>query len=323
MHLKNRFIEAGTMIEIKRYSDKNKKDWDNLISRSRNGTFLHYRDYMDYHANRFVDCSFTFTKKGKIEAVLPGNIKGSTFYSHQGLTFGGLISSDKIVTTDVLEIFELINKELKQLGIIEVIYKPSPHIYHILPAQEDIYALFRLGAIKTDCSISSTIIQSNKIKFSELRRRGVKKSIKAGVTISETTNFSQFWDILNNNLRSRYEKSAVHTLEEIQLLQSRFPNNIRLFIAEYLNNTIAGVVLFVMENIVHAQYIAANQEGKEIGALDHIFDEMINRVFIATPIFDFGHSSEQNGHYLNENLIFQKEGFGGKGVVYEIYKYTL
>jgi len=41
------------------------------------------------------------------------------------------------------------------------------------------------------------------------------------------------------------------------------------------------------------------------------------------PIFDFGHSTEQLGKFLNENLIFQKEGFGGRGVVYEVYKYTL
>jgi hypothetical protein len=26
------------------------------------------------------------------------------------------------------------------------------------------------------------------------------------------------------------------------------------------------------------------------------------------------------GNYLNESLIFQKEGFGGRGVVYNIYE---
>lgn len=308
------------MIEIKRYINTNKDEWDSLVLRSRNGTFLLYRDYMDYHSDRFIDCSFIFSKKDRIEAVLPGNIKGSTFYSHQGLTYGGLISSEKIVTTDVIEIFNLLKEELKKLGVNEVIYKPIPHIYHKTPAQEDIYALFRLGAIKTDCYISSTIFQNSRIKFSELRRRGVKKSFKAGVTISETKNFSQFWTILNSNLQSRYEKKAVHSLEEIQLLNSRLPNNIRLFTAEYLNSTMAGVVLFAMENIVHVQYIATSEEGKEIGALDHLFDELINNIFSNIPIFDFGHSTEQNGNYLNENLIFQKEGFGGRGIVYEIYK---
>jgi len=29
------------------------------------------------------------------------------------------------------------------------------------------------------------------------------------------------------------------------------------------------------------------------------------------------------GMHLNEQLIFQKEGFGGRGVVYETYKYNL
>jgi hypothetical protein len=29
------------------------------------------------------------------------------------------------------------------------------------------------------------------------------------------------------------------------------------------------------------------------------------------------------GRYLNNALIFQKEGFGGRGIVYEIYEYNI
>ena len=45
------------MIEIRRYSDTDKPIWDDFVKRSKNATFLHLRDYMDYHADRFADFS--------------------------------------------------------------------------------------------------------------------------------------------------------------------------------------------------------------------------------------------------------------------------
>ncbi len=78
-----------------------------------------------------------------------------------------------------------------------------------------------------------------------------------------------------------------------------------------------------MKNIIHVQYISASDEGKQTGSLDLMFDDIINNLFNAYSIIDFGHSNEDSGNYLNERLIFQKEGFGGRGVVYEIFHYNL
>ena len=39
--------------------------------------------------------------------------------------------------------------------------------------------------------------------------------------------------------------------------------------------------------------------------------------------FDFGVSTEQRGSYLNEGLIFQKEGFGGRAICYDTYAIDL
>ena len=72
-------------------------------------------------------------RKGKIEAVLLGNSDRNFYYSHQGLTDGGLIMSSKLKAVEVVEIFELLNIEFGKIGITEVIYKPIPHIYHRLP----------------------------------------------------------------------------------------------------------------------------------------------------------------------------------------------
>ena len=84
-----------------------------------------------------------------------------------------------------------------------------------------------------------------------------------------------------------------------------------------------GVVVFSMKKVAHVQYIAATDFGKKYGALDLLFYCLINEEFKHNNYFDFGISTEKMGRYLNEGLIFQKEGFGGRGVVYDTYKYSL
>ncbi len=311
------------MIEIVKYSSELKRKWDDFIHISRNGTFLFLRDYMDYHADRFADCSYLFLRKGNIEAVLPGNRVDNSFFSHQGLTHGGLITSNKTSVSGVIEMFYLLNRALTEDGVQEVIYKPVPLIYHSIPSQEDIYALFLHKAEKIGCQISSVIFQSNKPRFSELRRRGVQKSIKENVEIIVSNDLAAFWEILENNLINKFKLKPTHSLEEIKLLYSRFPDNIKLYVAVHEGIIIAGTVVYLKKNVVKVQYIAASETGKQIGALDLLFDKLIHEEFQQFQFFDFGVSTESMGNYLNQNLIFQKEGFGGRGVVYETYKYNL
>lgn len=311
------------MIEILKYTSEYKDHWNEIVSSSRNGTFLFYREYMDYHSDRFTDLSYIFFKKGKIVAVLPGNSINNTYYSHKGLTYGGLIISSKIVIADVLEIFTILNLELKNKGFSEVIYKPIPYIYHTIPSQEDLYALFLCNAERIGCNLSSTIFQKNKIKFIESRNCGVRKSIREGINVTESTDYESFWNILESNLTNKFNVKPVHSLQEILLLKKRFPDNIKLYIADQQGIPLAGTVVYIMKHIIHVQYISASQKGKSLGAVDRLFDTLINKIYYYIPIFDFGQSTEKSGHFLNENLVFQKEGFGGRGVAYETYRYSL
>lgn len=311
------------MIEIKQYSNNDKFIWNNFLEYSKIDSFLFNRDFMDYHSNRFVDCSYIIFRKSKVEAIFPGNIKDSIFYSHQGLTYGGLIPSSKLTVIETLQIFDLINSSLKSKNIKEIIYKPTPSIYHIQPSEEDLYALFRLNAVKIGCNISSTIFQSNKIQFIESRKSGIRKALKEDIKIIESTNIEPFWRILEDNLHNTYGTRPVHSVIEISLLKKKFPNQIKLYLATLNDETIGGCILFIMKKVIHVQYISANEIGKKLGALDLLFDTLINNVYTNFPVFDFGQSTENMGSLLNERLIFQKEGFGGRGIVYEIYKYKI
>ena len=122
---------------------------------------------------------------------------------------------------------------------------------------------------------------------------------------------------------AKYGVHPVHTIEELELLRSRFPDNIRLFMAYLGDEALGGTLVFECGRVVHTQYISASSRGKELGALDLVFSWLINERYAEKPYLDFGKSTEDQGSYLNSNLIHQKEGFGGRGVCYDIYEWTI
>ncbi|MCR4773228.1 MAG: GNAT family N-acetyltransferase [Prevotella sp.] len=313
------------MFEIRPYTEDKEQEWNEFVENSKNGTFLFNRNYMDYHRDRFNDYSLMFYLKGSLHAVLPANKQGDTLYSHQGLTYGGLILNSKAKAGTTLTLFQEMNEYLKTRDFKHIIYKPTPWIYHSIPAEEDLYALTNICHARIIArEISSTIFLKNKIRFSELRRRCVNKAHKNGIEIRQSDDYTTFWNILNNNLYSKYNVHPVHSLDEIYLLAHRFPREIKLYMAYKDDKTMGGSVVFVMKNVVHTQYISASEEGKRIGALDALFDYLINSdIFADKEYFDFGKSTEQNGQLLNNSLIFQKEGFGGRGVCYDHYMWDL
>ena len=309
------------MLEIIRYTAERQAEWDALVERSKNGTFLMKRGYMEYHSDRFADCSLMFYRDGKLLAAIPGNVSDDVFFSHKGLTYGGLVTDEKCTTADVLRIFEAMNEWLKGMEISKVVYKPVPHIYHRLPAEEDLYALFRCGARLTARGVSSSIDLGQPLKWRQNRRTALNKAKSEGVTVERSDDLEEFWKILESNLMETHGVTPVHSVDEMQLLKSRFPENIMLYIARNGQGAmVAGILLYVTENVIHSQYISATHEGKEIGAVDAIMQEVLS---MKKRFFDFGISTENNGKYLNESLIFQKEGFGARAICYDIYEYTI
>lgn len=311
-------------MEIRRYRREDKELWNSFVNKARNATFLFDRNYMDYHADRFDDNSFMFYHKGKLKAVLPANVAGDTLYSHQGLTYGGLLLDKKATVEDVLECFDSLNSWLRENGISKVVYKALPWIYQQYPSEEDLYALtWKCKAQLISRNIASTIVIDNKLKFAESRKSGIRKALSLNIEVGESNDVDGFWHVLEENLGNRYNAKPVHTANEMKLLMSRFSNNIRLYVAKMNGEIVGGTLIYVTPQVVHTQYISASVEGKKHGALDLLFDYIINKVYANCRYFDFGKSTEQGGAYLNEPLIFQKEGFGGRGVCYDWYQWEL
>jgi hypothetical protein len=313
------------MVKVLNYAAEHKSAWDGFVARAKNGVFLFRRDYMEYHADRFTDFSLMFfaDEGDRLVALLPASIKDGVVASHAGLTFGGVVTDATMKAALMLELFDALEEHLKRVGVQKVIYKAVPHIYHRLPAEEDLYALFRHGARLFRRDISSTIDMGERVEFSKGRKWSIKQARKAGLRVEQSHDFEKFMSMEAELLAAKYGVKPTHTGAELELLASRFPEEIKLFVSFKGEELLAGVVVYEYGRVAHAQYISASEEGKRAGALDLILDHLINDYYSHARYFDFGISTEQGGRHLNAGLIENKQGFGGRGVVHDFYEWDL
>lgn len=312
------------MFEIERYTIAKMAEWNQFVAASKNGTFLFDRRYMDYHSDRFEDFSLMFYRDGRLYALLPANRKGDTLQSHAGLTYGGLVMDEHTTAAATVELFCELNDYLRKEGFRHVHYKCIPWIYHQLPAEEDLYAIARTcNARLQERDLGTVIIQRNIMRWERVRRRALKRALQAGITVSRSNDLEGFWRVLCDNLATKYDSKPVHTLQEIELLASRFPDNIVLYVATQENTILAGMVLYISSQVARAQYSSATPEGKQLGAIDIIYDRVINHDYSHLPYFEFGTSALGKTNVINESLVFQKEGFGGRGMCFDHYEWSL
>ena len=319
----HKFAHMNKELIIEAYTPEHKQKWDNFVDSSRNGTFLLRRDYMDYHSDRFTDCSLMIYTGDKLIALLPASAHGDEIRSHGGLTYGGFILDYSSSGADILNMFDNVGSYYRKRGIISLIYKPIPHIYHSQPAEEDLYALFRLNARLTTRNLATVIPMHAPNKSSRLGKRALKRAKNGRILVRETQDISEFWQIIVEDRRIRHNTTPVHTQKEITRLHSLFPHNIRLYVAESDSEILAGAVIFDTGKVLHLQYAAATQRGKELYAVDVIYHEVIFNLRPNALWFDFGTSNEDSGRYLNEGMVRHKEEFGGRSVVYDTYTLPL
>jgi len=307
------------MIAIKRYHSDDFNAWNEFVENSKNATFLFNRNYLDYHADRFKDHSLVVFEDNKMAALLPANERGNSIVSHGGLSYGGLILNRNITLREVLNYFYHILKHYHGAGFEGILYKCLPSYLAQSISQEDLYVMHLLGAQLVRRDTSCVLPLQNSLPYQERRKRAIKKASKAGIQVREHTDPTFFWDnILAPNLQERYKIKPVHSLPEIKLLMSRFPERIRLF--EAVKDTpLAGTIIYETPTVAHAQYISATAEGKDTGALDLLFDHLIKNVYPAKQYFSFGISNEQDGKYLNQGLQDWKEGFGARTYIIDFY----
>lgn len=304
---------------IVRYENSMERQWNEFVASSRNSTFLFDRRYMDYHSDRFADCSWMVWKGGRLMALLPANVTPDRIlHSHGGLTYGGwILPQSHIDGADVLKLFTEAIKVWKKENLQGLDYKTIPFFYASMPSQEDEYALFRLGGRLSQCGLSSTINLRYPGRLNQLQRRHLAKTDPLSLEIKKTDDIEAFMSMLGDCLLERHSVVPVHTPEEMRLLASRFPDNIKFHVVTFEGRIHAGVCIYDTGRIAHAQYIATTAEGRRLNLLTPLFHRLITETYYKRDFFDFGISTEDGGQWLNEGLLRQKSSFGATGTVYK------
>lgn len=308
--------------QVVKYDSSNYLIWNEFVAKAKNATFLFHRDFMEYHQDRFEDFSLlVFDDNQELQAVVPANVANRQVFSHQGLTYGGIIVHQKTRLSDFIIIVKSVLEYWNSFGIQKATFKELPTIYHQFPSNEMQYILFVLQGNLVRRDVLSVVELKNTITFSRDRKNGIKRGSKHNLMVEETTDFSSFWnEILIPNLAEKHQAKPVHTLEEIQLLKSKFPNNIRQFNVYQNNKIVAGTTIFETSLVAHSQYISGNSNKNELGSLDFLHDFLISNVFKDKKYFDFGISNENQGKNINEGLLYWKESFGARTITQDFYE---
>ena len=290
---------------------------------SNNGTLFHYRSFLTYHIDRkFEDHSLIFEKKGKIIALLSAAemLDGTQkiLHSHPGATFGSLVYNQILSFKDAMDIGELIKDYSNENEFNLILITMSPSIYSIMPSEYFEFSLLKIGAINEKSEMSSVVnlnlpFHVVKANIKSSHRQAERKAERLGLVIKESTDFEEFYSILEKNLELRHDVSPTHSLKELQKLVKLFPDKIILHTANLNEKVIAGIVNFVCnDNTVLAFYICHNHQYQEFRPLNllflHVFEWAIKGGF---KFYDFGIFTVNEEP--NYGLARFKENFGASG----------
>ncbi len=295
---------------IKKYHAGLKADWDDLIKGSSNGTFLHLRDYMDYHANRFEDFSLMIYEGLKLRAVLPAHRVGKDIFAHKGLTYSDFIFDNKLRIEPMLSIMEDAFKYLLQNDITKIHINTIPAVFHKHPSESSLYIYHQIGGNITKVK-PFFILNTVDYQLNKDRKKNLKKVQQQAFEIkSDDIYLYDFWQIVSDNLRQKFNTKPVHSYEEISRLQRSFPEQIKLFTIWQDGILKAGTLVYLINNVCHFQYIHASPDGDK-AIVDALIYHLIKTYEATYQYISFG-SSEASQNALNKNLSYWKESFGCK-----------
>lgn len=279
---------------------------------------------MEYHRDRFDDFSLMIFQKDELIALIPANKSKDEVFSHQGLTFGGVLLPFDIASETVFEIMDSVLDYLNQSEINSFTVKMIPEIYFKQPSNELKYYLLKQYAKVETNHMVLAIDYSKPLTIHKTKLKHYRKD-KYDFKIEETFEFEPFWNsVLIPRLKSRHNVSPVHTSQEIQLLATHFPKQIKQFNIYLEDEILAGITIFENDTVVKSQYGATTEKGEKTRALDYLFLHLIFKYQKEDKrFFSMGTVTEKNELGYNPGLLRQKEELGCMVFVQNVIKLKL
>lgn len=316
--------QVQTTFEARRYTADDAAVWDTFIGEAVNSPFLFKRGFMDYHTDRFEDFSYLVWRKKELVAVfVAGRARNTdapaTLVAHPGLTYGGLVYNAELKYPVVLEVYEVLLASFRAEGFDKLVIKPVGRVFCRIPSEANLFYFHQQGFKLSSRELNSVIDLGQPLRISKGRKDNVRKARNFGLVVEQSTDFSAFWPLLADNLWHTHAVRPPHSEAEIQLLHQRFPGQILLYVARQGTEVLGGTLVFLDEQqgFAHTQYISANEQGKQVGAVDAILAQVLADMAERVPRFSFGISTAKGE--LNMGLLAQKEGFGASIELLDVY----
>jgi hypothetical protein len=114
-----------------------------------------------------------------------------------------------------------------------------------------------------------------------------------------------------------------HTAQELACLMRIFPDSIKLLTASIDQELVGGVVLFDHGLVMNLQYMATNQLGKKMSALDLLLDTVIYSYQDQKKYLSFGTSKSEEPYQINLKIVRNKESYGARAIIQDVYEWSL
>lgn len=309
---------------VRAYRPEDKQAWDELVRRSKNASVLVYRNFMEYHGQRFVDASLVAYSDDASEllAIVPAHRVGQRVLSHQGLTFAGVVVDATLTFERYVGVWKAILAYMLENTLTHLIYTAAPTIYHQVPAEEDRFILHALGATCTESKLLSAMeLKNDTTQWQMRRKRALHRAQNAGLSVEYSRTVAEFYELLSAELQETSVKKPVHSLMELEQLCENFPEEIVIAQVRAADGElVGGMVVFASHQVLTTQYIAATARGKKIGALDLLIASLQSRFSSTYRYLNFGASRDPARAAIKKGILEFKEGFGARAVCIPTYE---
>ena len=280
---------------------------------------------MDYHSTRFEDFSILIYKNKSLVGLIPANRLKNTVYSHQGLTYGGLVLETNFKAIFLEEIMAAVEKFYKNNGVINFQLKSFPSSY---PQYQSIpiSSFFKNSKAEIITTHKSLAIDySKEVKVHKTKLKHQRKGLDRGLEIRLDNDFKTFWtEVLTPMLKDRYQTKPVHSLEEIEQLHSFFPDKILQFNVYLQDKILGGITIYNKGVVVKSQYSATTFDGQNNYAIDVLFLYLIEYYKNSgTQFFCMGTVTTNDSLGYNPGLLKQKQELGCSIYEQQIINFSL
>jgi len=299
--------------------------WGRFLETADHATVFHDLRFLAYHPpGRFRFHHLVARRAGEIVALLPGGFASDDerpmFVSPLGGSVGGPALKPDLAAKDILELVASFQNHARVQGWSGIEMTLPPAIYHERASDILGFSLFFRGFRLTNRWLCPMIplIPGRRDQYRGLFRgtyaNRVRANLRRGFSIVDggVEQLENFLAVFRDTYE-RHGVSATHAPEEIADLLRRLPERVRLHIALFHGEPVAGLLVFLINpRVAYTFYICMSaaypRESGNVSAVASLIDWLSERHY---RWLDLGPTARASS--FNAGVTFFKEGLGAIG----------